>query len=78
MKKHTLLLACAMRILLNLIALPTRGRLCFGNTAIPIQPPPLRGTSFQRKEGEWWLPYSKAFSPYRHFERMREIFFVCG
>ena len=27
MKKHTLLLACAMRILLNLIALPSRGRL---------------------------------------------------
>ena len=27
MKKHTLLLACAMRILLNLIALPMRGRL---------------------------------------------------
>lgn len=26
MKKHTLLLACAMRILLNLIALPSRGR----------------------------------------------------
>ena len=25
MKKHTLLLACAMRILLNLIALPDRG-----------------------------------------------------
>lgn len=25
MKKHTLLLACAMRILLNLIALPMRG-----------------------------------------------------
>ncbi len=30
---------------------PSRGRLCFGDTAIPIQPPPLRGTSFQRKEG---------------------------
>ena len=26
MKKHTLLLACAMRILLNLIALPAWGR----------------------------------------------------
>ena len=26
MKKHTLLLACAMRILLNLIALPLRGK----------------------------------------------------
>ena len=26
MKKHTLLLACAMRILLNLIALPHRAR----------------------------------------------------
>lgn len=26
MKKHTLLLACAMRILLNLIALPRRGK----------------------------------------------------
>ena len=54
------------------------------------QPPPLRGTSFQRKEGECRFPYSKAFqrekgndmrmplSPYRHFERTREIFFVCG
>ena len=36
---------------LNLIALPTRGRLCVGDTASPIQPPPLRGTSFHRKEG---------------------------
>ena len=27
------------------------GRLCVGNTAFPIQPPPLRGTSFHRKEG---------------------------
>ena len=26
------------------------GRLCFGDTAFPIQPPPLRGTSFHRKE----------------------------
>ena len=42
------------------------------------QPPALRGTSFQRKEGEWRLPYIKAFSPQRHFERMREIFFVRG
>ena len=33
-----------------LATFPTRGRLCFGNTAIPIQPPPLRGTSFRRKE----------------------------
>ena len=61
-----------------LATFPTRGRLCFGNTAIPIQPPPLRGTSFQRKEGECRLPYNKAFSPHRHFERKREIFFVCG
>ena len=30
---------------------PTRGRLCVGDTAFPIQPPPLRGTSFHRKEG---------------------------
>ena len=30
---------------------PLRGRLCFENTAIPSQPPPLRGTSFHRKEG---------------------------
>ena len=37
---------------------------------------PLRGTSFQRKEGECRLPYSKDFHPHRHFERMREIFFV--
>ena len=36
------------------------------------QPPPLRGTSFQRKEGDTRMP----FSPYRHFERKREIFFV--
>ena len=28
-----------------------RGRLCFGDSGIPIQPPPLRGTSFHRKEG---------------------------
>ena len=35
MKKHTLLLACAMRILLNLIALPTRGRLCPSGIALP-------------------------------------------
>ena len=34
-----------------LFAFPSRGRLCVGNTAFPIQPPPLRGTSFQRKEG---------------------------
>ena len=27
------------------------GRLCVEDTAIPIQPPPLRGTSFHRKEG---------------------------
>ena len=53
------------------------------------QPPPLRGTSFHRKEGE---PHPRAkafpawegsdaripFPPYRHFERKREIFFVCG
>ena len=37
---------------LNLIAFPTRGRLCVGDTAFLIQPPPLRGTSFHRKEGE--------------------------
>ena len=34
-----------------LFAFPSKGRLCVGNTAFPIQPPPLRGTSFQRKEG---------------------------
>ena len=28
-----------------------RGRRCFGDSGIPIQPPPLRGTSFHRKEG---------------------------
>ena len=38
------------------------------------QPPPLRGTSFQGKEGEPRMP----LSPHRHFERMREIFFVRG
>ena len=42
MKKHTLLLACAMRILLNLIALPSRGA---DDTEIPssniaAKPPP--------------------------------------
>ena len=37
------------------------------------EPPPLRGTSFQRKEGDTRMP----LSPYRHFERKREIFFVC-
>ena len=42
------------------------------------QPPPLRGTSFRRKEGECRLSCSKAFSPPRHFERKREIFFVRG
>ena len=53
------------------------------------QPPPLRGTSFQRKEGECRpsppSPYGESgdrrvplFPPYRHFERMREIFFVRG
>ena len=38
------------------------------------QPPPLRGTSFQRKEGTTRMP----LSPCCHFERMREIFFVRG
>ena len=37
------------------------------------EPPSLRGTSFQRKEGDTRMP----LSPYRHFERKREIFFVC-
>ena len=36
------------------------------------KPPPLRGTSFQRKEGDTRMP----FSPYRHFKRKREIFSV--
>ncbi len=39
------------------------------------QPPPLRGTSFHRKEGE---PCPGIAFPYCHFERKREIFFVCG
>ena len=30
---------------------PSRGRQCVGDTAFPLQPPPLRSTSFQRKEG---------------------------
>ena len=38
------------------------------------EPPPLRGTSFQRKEGDTRMP----LSPYCHFERKREIFFVRG
>ena len=45
-------------------------RRCLGS-----QPPPLRGTSFHRKEGE---ACPRIASPYRHFERKREIFFVCG
>ena len=45
-------------------------RRCLGS-----QPPPLRGTSFHRKEGE---SCPRIASPYRHFERKREIFFVCG
>ena len=32
---------------------PSRGRLRYKNTAFPIQPPPLWGTSFQGKEGEY-------------------------
>ena len=32
-------------------SLPHWGRLCVGDTAFPIQPPPLRGTSFLWKEG---------------------------
>ena len=47
-----------------------RPRLCLGS-----QPPPLRGTSFHRKEGE---SCPRIASPYRHFGRKREIFFVCG
>ena len=38
MKKHTLLLACAMRILLNLIALPLRG-LNFNRLSFTMAPP---------------------------------------
>ena len=45
-------------------------RRCLGS-----QPPPLRGTSFHRKEGE---PCPRIASPYRHFGCKREIFFVCG
>ena len=45
-------------------------RRCLGS-----QPPPLRGTSFHRKEGE---PCPRIASSYRHFWRKREIFFVCG
>ena len=36
------------------------------------QPPPLRGTSFHGKEGEYYSPRI------RHFEQKREIFFVRG
>ena len=35
----------------RIAAFPTRGRLCVGDTAFLIQPPPLRGTPFHRKEG---------------------------
>ena len=38
MKKHTLLLACAMRILLNLIAFPSRGRLFISNSGAATAP----------------------------------------
>ncbi len=34
-----------------IVAFPTRGRLCVGDSAFLTQPPPLRGTSFHRKEG---------------------------
>ena len=37
------------------------------------EPPSLRGTSFQRKEGDTRMP----LSPCCHLERKREIFFVC-
>ena len=49
-----------------------------------FQPPPLRGTSFHGKEGECRFPMKKTYdtriplSRIRHFERMREIFFVRG
>ena len=36
------------------------------------EPPSLRGTFFQRKEGDTRMPLSL----YRHFERKREIFFI--
>ena len=62
------------------LGMTKRGNASFHSFSIRCgsQPPPLRGTSFRRKEGECRLSYSKAFSPHRHFERKREIFFVCG
>ena len=56
------------------------GKRITGNTAYTLsdgresQPLPLRGTSFQRKEGDLRMPLSL----YRHFECKREIFFVRG
>ena len=42
---------CGWQVSLISPAFPSRGRLGYRNTASPIQPPPLRGTSFRRKEG---------------------------
>ena len=41
----------ARKAVFSFRSLPHWGRLCVGDTAFPIQPPPLRGTSFHRKEG---------------------------
>ena len=57
------------------LGMTIRGKayLIFFLTDSVSEPPSLRGTSFQRKEGDTRMP----LSPYRHFERKREIFFVC-
>ena len=41
----------ARKAVFSFRSLPHWGRLCVGDTAFPIQPPPLRGISFHRKEG---------------------------
>ena len=58
--------------------LPHAGKALFRKYRYPHPTSAPTGTSFHRKEGECRLSYSKAFSPHRHFERKREIFFVRG
>ena len=57
-------------------ALPPRGEASHygANNFLNLIALPLRGPSFQRKEGTTRMP----LSPCCHFERMREIFFVRG
>ena len=62
MKKHTLLLACAMRILLNLIALPDRGKAKRRRLRCPKGSQPRLaslGSPFQGKGLAWSLSPSR-------------------